>query len=389
MHACMGGKKMVAICNDRLWLANYTIGMVFTMILISSSMVAGMGFGESAAAAAAQVPAMFAFGDSLIDAGNNNFISSIAKANYYPYGIDFRGGPSGRFTNGRTFVDMLGNLLGLPYAPAFADPNTKGNRMLRGVNYASAAAGILDETGRHYGDRYTLSRQVLNFETTLNQLRTMMGGTNLTQYLAKSIAVLVFGSNDYINNYLMPSLYSSSYTYTPPAFANLLLNRYATQILALHSLGLRKFVLVGIGPLGCIPNQRASGKAQPGRCVDNVNQILGSFNQGLRSLVTQLNNNHPGAIFVYGNAYGAFGDILNNPAPYGFSVIDRACCGIGRNQGQITCLPFAVPCSNRNQYMFWDAFHPTEAANAVLAWRAFNGPPSDSYPINVQQMALI
>lgn len=110
MHACMGGKKMVAICNDRLWLANYTIGMVFTMILISSSMVAGMGFGESAAAAAAaaQVPAMFAFGDSLIDAGNNNFISSIAKSNYYPYGIDFRGGPSGRFTNGRTFVDMLG-----------------------------------------------------------------------------------------------------------------------------------------------------------------------------------------------------------------------------------------------------------------------------------------
>ncbi|XP_004290271.1 PREDICTED: GDSL esterase/lipase At1g71250 [Fragaria vesca subsp. vesca] len=385
MHACIGGEKMVAICNERLRLANYTISVVIMKILISCSMVAGVGFGESAAA---QVPAMFAFGDSLIDVGNNNFISSFARSNYYPYGIDFRGGPSGRFTNGRTSIDMLGNLLGLPYAPAFADPNTKGNRILRGVNYASAAAGILDETGRHYGDRYSLSRQVMNFESTLNQLRTMMGGTNLTQYLAKSIAVLVFGSNDYINNYLMP-FYNSSYTYSPPAFANLLLSRYATQILALHSLGLRKFMLVGIGPLGCIPNQRASGRAQPGRCVDNVNQILGSFNQGLRSLATQLNSNHPGAIFVYGNAYGAFGDILNNPLSYGFTVIDRACCGIGRNQGQITCLPFAVPCSNRNQYMFWDAFHPTEAANAVLAWRAFNGPPSDSYPINVQQMSLL
>ncbi|XP_050378414.1 GDSL esterase/lipase At1g71250-like [Argentina anserina] len=386
MDACMGGKKMIAICNERLRLANYTIGVVFTMILISGSMVAGVGFGKSAAV---PVPAMFAFGDSLIDVGNNNFLSSFAKSNYFPYGIDFRGGPSGRFTNGRTSVDMLGNLLDLPYAPAFADPNAKGSNILRGVNYASAAAGILDETGRQYGDRYALSQQVLNFESTLNQLRTMMGGTNLTQYLAKSIAILVFGSNDYLNNYLMPCLYSSSYTYTPPAFANLLLNRYATEILALHSLGLRKFVLVGIGPLGCIPNQRASGKAPPGRCVDNVNQIIGSFNQGLRSLVTQLNSNHPGAIFVYGNAYGAFGDILNNPAPYGLSVIDRACCGIGRNQGQITCLPFAVPCSNRNQYMFWDAFHPTEAANAVLAWRAFNGPTSYSYPINVQQLSLI
>lgn len=108
MHACiyMGGKKMVAICNERLPLANHTIGV----ILICSSMVF-MGFGESAAAQV--VPAMFSFGDSLIDVGNNNFLSSIAKANYYPYGIDFRGGPSGRFTNGRTVVDMLGTYVRL------------------------------------------------------------------------------------------------------------------------------------------------------------------------------------------------------------------------------------------------------------------------------------
>lgn len=47
-------------------------------------------------------------------------------------------------------MEFAGNLLGLPYVPAYADPNTKGTRMLGGVNYASAAAGILDETGQHY-----------------------------------------------------------------------------------------------------------------------------------------------------------------------------------------------------------------------------------------------
>lgn len=41
-------------------------------------------------------------------------------------------------------------MLGVPYPPAFADPNTAGSRMLGGVNYASAAAGILDETGQNY-----------------------------------------------------------------------------------------------------------------------------------------------------------------------------------------------------------------------------------------------
>ena len=63
-----------------------------------------------AAAEEAQVPAMFVFGDSLVDDGNNNFLTSLAKANYYPYGIDFNGGSSGRFTNGRTIVDMLGKI---------------------------------------------------------------------------------------------------------------------------------------------------------------------------------------------------------------------------------------------------------------------------------------
>lgn len=56
---------------------------------------------------APQVPAMFVFGDSLVDNGNNNYLASIAKANYYPYGIDFFLGPTGRFSNGKTVVDAL------------------------------------------------------------------------------------------------------------------------------------------------------------------------------------------------------------------------------------------------------------------------------------------
>ncbi|KAH9726079.1 GDSL esterase/lipase [Citrus sinensis] len=276
------------------------------------------------------VRGIFVFGDSLVDVGNNNYLSSIAKSNYYPYGVDFEYGPTGRFSNGKTFVDFIGKIMGLPYPLAFADPNTNGARLLGGVDYASAAAGILDETGQHYGQ---------------------------------------------------------SFYYNPSQYANLLLNHYARQLLALYSVGLRKFFLAGIGPLGCIPNQRGSGQAPPGRCVDYVNQILGPFNEGLRSLVDQLNK-RPGAMFVYGNTYGAVGDILNNPATFGFNVVDRACCGIGRNQGQITCLPFAMPCFNRNQYVFWDAFHPTEAVNAILARRAIYGSSADCYPINMLNMTL-
>ena len=212
----------------------------------------------------------------------------------------------------------------------------------------------------------------------------MMPPPDLTRHLARSIAVLVFGSNDYINNYLLPGLYPSSFTYNPSQFATLLLNRYARQLLALHSAGLRKFVLAGLGPLGCIPAQRASGQA---RCVDYVNQIVGPFNEGLRALVDALNDgSRPGSMFVYGNTYAAMGDVLNSPGRFGFEVVDRGCCGIGQ---QVTCLPWMPPCFNRTQYVFWDAFHPTQAVDAILARRAYAGPPSDCYPINVQQLALI
>lgn len=53
----------------------------------------------------------FIFGDSLSDVGNNRYLTrSLANANLPWYGIDFGNGmPNGRFTNGRTVADIIGN----------------------------------------------------------------------------------------------------------------------------------------------------------------------------------------------------------------------------------------------------------------------------------------
>ncbi|XXG58759.1 hypothetical protein AAC387_Pa04g0989 [Persea americana] len=199
------------------------------------------------------------------------------------------------------------------------------------------AGGILDETGQHLGGRFSLSQQVMNFESNMNDLRNEMGPNNLTQNLAKSIALMVSGSNDYLINYLLPYLYNSSLNYTPQGYADLLLNHYTRQILALHSVGKRKFFLAGLGPLGYVPNQLALNQTPPGQCISSVNEIVGLFNVGLKSLVDQLNGNHTGAIFLYGNANGAIIDMLNNPSTYGFQVTNEGYCGIGRNKGQAKC----------------------------------------------------
>lgn len=57
-----------------------------------------------------KVPAMFVFGDSIVEVGNNNFLNTLAKANYYPYGIDYNRIATGRFSNGRSLVDFIGKL---------------------------------------------------------------------------------------------------------------------------------------------------------------------------------------------------------------------------------------------------------------------------------------
>lgn len=64
--------------------------------------------------------ASYIFGDSLVDAGNNNFLQTLSKANIKPNGIDFKpsgGKPTGRYTNGRTIGDIVGMIIDPLYRP--------------------------------------------------------------------------------------------------------------------------------------------------------------------------------------------------------------------------------------------------------------------------------
>ncbi|MFS7891828.1 putative triacylglycerol lipase [Helianthus anomalus] len=54
------------------------------------------------------VPAVIAFGDSIVDQGANNNLKTVIKANFPPYGQDFPDQmPTGRFTNNKTPADMI------------------------------------------------------------------------------------------------------------------------------------------------------------------------------------------------------------------------------------------------------------------------------------------
>ncbi|KAI7745893.1 hypothetical protein M8C21_005521 [Ambrosia artemisiifolia] len=342
----------------------------------------------------AQVPGFFIFGDSLVDNGNNNGLITLARANYRPYGIDFPQGASGRFTNGRTFVDVLAQLLGFrnnipPYA------RTRGPAILSGLNFASGAAGIRDETGNNLGDHISMNQQVNNFRSVVQQMRRYFRGDDndnaLGSYLSKCIFYCGLGSNDYLNNYFMRDYYNTGSRFTPQAYANSLIHDYTNQLTALYNWGARKVIVTAVGQVGCIPYQLARYNGTKNRCNEDINNAIMLFNSGLRKLVDRFNNGGlQGSQFVYLDSFQATKDLILNAQSYGFEVIDKGCCGVGRNNGQVTCLPLQQACRDRSKYIFWDAFHPTEAANIVTGKLAYSArAPTYTYPINIQQLASL
>ncbi|KAL6857138.1 hypothetical protein ACP4OV_018520 [Aristida adscensionis] len=352
------------------------------MLLIGVVAAAAAGGGEGAAEAG-RVAALFVFGDSLMDAGNNNNLASFAKANYFPYGIDFAAGATGRFCNGYTVVDELAELLGLPLVPPYSQASSV-QQLLQGANYASAAAGILDDSGQNFAGRIPFNQQIRNFEATAAQVAGAVGAAAAAARLARSVVFVGMGSNDYLNNYLMPN-YDTRRRYTPQQFAGLLVRQYAAQLTRLYEAGARKFVVAGVGSLGCIPSVLAQDAM--GRCSPEVDGLVLPFNAGVRAMLAGLDAGLPGARFTYLDNFRVFKNILADPAAFGFGVVDRGCCGIGRNGGQVTCLPFMPPCADRARYLFWDAFHPTAAVNVLIARQAFRGGADVVAPINVRQLA--
>ncbi|KAK3022280.1 hypothetical protein RJ639_045387 [Escallonia herrerae] len=101
----------------------------------------------------AKFHAILIIGDSTVDTGNNKYISTTAKANYRPHGLDFPGQiPTGRFSNGKLVPDILASVLGIKEAvPPFLQTNLLDDELRTGVSFASAGAGFVDLTSATLG----------------------------------------------------------------------------------------------------------------------------------------------------------------------------------------------------------------------------------------------
>ncbi|GFP80947.1 GDSL esterase/lipase at2g23540 [Phtheirospermum japonicum] len=365
-----------------------TLALVMSLIFISLS-----SFGISQNDEDLTKGASFIFGDSLVDAGNNNYLQTLSKANIAPNGIDFKasgGSPTGRYTNGRTIGDIVGEELGQQhYAVPFLAPNTTGRTILHGVNYASGGGGIMNATGRIFVNRLSMDIQVDYFTITRKQIDKLLGATKAKEYIAKrSIFSITVGSNDFLNNYLLPVIsMGARITQNPNTFVDDLINHLRGQLTRLYRLDARKFVVGNVGPIGCIPYQKTINQLSETECVSLPNKLALQYNAKLKDLLQELNENLQGATFVHANVYDLVLELITNYAKYGFTSSSKACCGNGGQfAGIVPCGPTSSMCSDRDKHVFWDPYHPSEAANLIIAKQLVDGDTKYISPVNLRQL---
>jgi hypothetical protein len=88
------------------------------------------------------VPSFVIFGDSTLDVGNNNYLLTVVKSDFPPYGRNFPGGlATGRFCNGQIAGDFIGKhcfstacMNSIPEAQFFCYDLT--NHQAVGINHA-------------------------------------------------------------------------------------------------------------------------------------------------------------------------------------------------------------------------------------------------------------
>ena len=73
----------------------------------------------------------------------------------------------------------------------------------------------------------------------------------------------------------------------------------------------------------------------------------------------------------------------------GFFTSQVACCGQGPYNGLGLCTALSNLCTNREQYAFWDAFHPSEKANRLIVEEIMSGSKAYMNPMNLSTILAL
>ncbi|KAJ6991492.1 GDSL esterase/lipase 4-like [Populus alba x Populus x berolinensis] len=323
--------------------------------------------------------AMFIFGDSIFDAGNDNYINlSVSdRANYWPYGETFFHFPTGRFTDGRLIVDFIATEIGQSFVPPYLQP---GINFTNGVNFASGGAGVFSETDPQV---ISLGMQLSNFKNVANSMEEQLGDKEANKRLSQAVYATCVGGNDY--SYFVDN-YPKATQLEQDEFVKNLVGNLTDFVKELYTFGARKFAILNVGPRGCLPAVRQSKELRGDECDEASLEMIKKHNSAASKAIKELESKLSGFKYSILDFYTILFDMIKDPKAYGFKESRYSCCGHGMyNAAHCGIEPYTL-CKNPSEYLFFDGWHPTEHGYRILADLFWNGKPSIAAPFNLRQL---
>ncbi|URD79169.1 hypothetical protein MUK42_18693 [Musa troglodytarum] len=297
---------------------------------------------------------LFNFGDSNSDTGG--LMAGLGLYLGPPSGRQFFHRPTGRFCDGRLYIDFVCERLKMSYLTPYLE-SSPGSNFTHGVNFA--VAGAATESTAIPFPLSTQVLQFLHFKNRTRELRPQGSGSLLSEKeFQNAVYSIDIGQNDVSTPFSANLSYAEVVVKIPSILSRIRAAIEASQSLVhIQKLALLKKDDSELDPLGCLADLNSAAKA---------------FNAGLSELCDLLRSEFKNATIVYTDVYAIKQDLIANHTKYGFENPLMACCGYGgppyNYKFRMTCgEPMVTACAEGSRYISWDGVHNTEAANSIIA----------------------
>ncbi|XWS12205.1 hypothetical protein CRYUN_Cryun37aG0069900 [Craigia yunnanensis] len=269
----------------------------------------------------------------------------------------------------------------LPLIPPYLQPDN--HQFTYGVNFASAGAGALAETGQ--GMAIDLGTQVSHFKNVEKLLRQKLGDAEAKILLAQTVYLIAIGANDYL-----PFLNCNVSQSFNEKYVGMVIGNLTDAIKEIYKKGGRKFGILTLGNLGFSPAMTVSGNA--GSSIPEGTVLSQLHNAALSKVLKELNIQLEGFRYAKQDINITVAEILNNPEIFGVKEVATVCCGSGPYRRNFNCggkrgdwKEYEV-CTDPFEYLSFDAFHLTEKTNQQIAEFLWSGTPNFTGPYNLKAL---
>lgn len=141
----------------------------------------------------------------------------------------------------------------------------------------------------------------------------------------------------------------NDYTYGGSDDTEAVVKNLSLTIESLYSIGARNFLIGNLPDLSKTP----LGSSNPG----DLQQTVEDHNALLKAEIKGLNKDLFNSNIALFDVNKLFEDVIKKPSKYGLENVSNECLLVG--------------CTNPDEYLFWDNFHPTTAGHKIIADAAY------------------